>query len=58
MRNHILTLILAVTAAPSLAGDNGTALPMMAQIAVLTSGAMLTYLVVIRPEQKRMAVPA
>ncbi|MEY4827329.1 MAG: hypothetical protein RLZZ288_880, partial [Planctomycetota bacterium] len=27
MRNHILTLILAVTAAPSLAGDNGTALP-------------------------------
>jgi len=38
--------------------DNGTAIPMMAQIAVLTSGAMLTYLFVIRPEQKRMAAPA
>jgi hypothetical protein len=37
--------------------DNGTAIPMMAQIAVLTSGAMLTYLFVIRPEQKRMAAP-
>lgn len=38
--------------------DNGTAVPMMAQIAVLTTCAMLTFFAVIRPAQKRMAAPA
>lgn len=38
--------------------DNGTAVPMMAQIAVLTTGALLTCLFIIRPAQKRIAAPA
>lgn len=38
--------------------DNGTAMPMMAQIAVLTSGALLTYLFVVRPAQKRLVAMA
>lgn len=38
--------------------DDGTAVPMMAQIAVLTTGALLTCACIIRPAQKRLAARA